>query len=164
MKRKNSVFYAVLLGFVALIVILDQITKELTIRHIPIGGDGGTVLWLFDLTHYKNNGAAWSMLEGHTWLFILILVVFLALLVVCVVKKWVSKRFELVCLAAIAGGGIGNAIDRIFRGGEVTDMIKFSFWRSFPTFNVADSFITVGCFALLVYLLFFDREKKGEKT
>lgn len=162
MKRKNSVFYAVLVGFVALIVVLDQITKELTIRHIPIGGDGGTVLWLFDLTHYKNTGAAWSMLEGHIWLFVVILLIFLALLVVCVVKKWVNQRFELVCLAAIAGGGIGNAIDRILYG-EVTDMIKFSFWRSFPTFNVADSFITVGCFALLVYILFFDREKKAEK-
>ncbi len=160
--KKNSVFYGFLIIFAAVSVALDQITKYLTIKHIPLGGDGGSILGLFDLTHHKNTGAAWSMLEGQTWLFILILVAFLALLVVCIWRKWVSKRFEWLCLAAIAAGGIGNAIDRIFRGGEVTDMIKFSFWRSFPTFNIADCFITVGCAALIVYVLFFDREKKSQ--
>lgn len=160
MKVKDSVFYGILVGFATLVVALDQLTKWLTIQHIPLGGDGGSILGLFDLTHHKNTGAAWSMLEGHTWLFVLVLLVFLALLVICIRKRWVSKRFEWLCLAAIAGGGIGNAIDRVFRGGEVTDMIEFSFWRSFPTFNVADCFITLGCIALLVYVLFFDREKK----
>lgn len=159
MKLKNSALYGILAAFAAVIVAIDQLTKWLTVRYIPIGGDGGSVLGLFDLTHYKNNGAAWSMLEGHTWLFLLVLVVFLALLVLCIWRKWVSKRFEWFCLAAIAGGGIGNAIDRIFCGGAVTDMIKFSFWRSFPTFNIADCFITVGCVALAVYVLFFDREE-----
>ncbi len=162
MKLKNSYFYTILVVFAALIVGLDQLTKYLTIRHIPLGGDGGSVLGLFDLTHHKNTGAAWSMLEGQTWLFILVLLVFLALLVVCIWKKWVSKRFEWLCLAAIAGGGIGNAVDRIFRGGEVTDMIQFSFWKSFPTFNVADCFITLGCIALAIYVLFFDKETKAD--
>ena len=157
--KKNSVFYGFLVAFAAIGVALDQFTKYLTIKYVPIGGDGGSFLGLFDFTHHKNTGAAWSMLEGQTWLFILILVIFLVLLVVCIWRKWVSRRFEWVCLAAIAGGGIGNAIDRLFRGGEVTDMIQFSFWKSFPTFNVADCFITVGCTALIVYVLFFDREK-----
>ena len=101
------------------------------------------------------------MLEGQTWLFVLILVVFLALLVVCVWKKWINRRFEILCLAAVAGGGIGNGIDRIFRNGEVTDMIQFSFWKSFPTFNVADCFITVGSIALVAYVLFSKESKEN---
>ena len=162
MKLKNKPFYAILAAFFAFGIALDQLTKWLVIRHIPLRGDGGSILGLFDLTHSKNTGAAWSMMEGQTWLFVLVLVAFLAILAFCVWKKWINKRFEIVCLVAIASGGIGNGIDRIFRNGEVTDMIKFSFWRSFPTFNIADCFITLGCAALIVYVLFFDKEKKAE--
>ncbi|MBE6985422.1 MAG: signal peptidase II [Ruminococcaceae bacterium] len=164
LMKKNSVFYGFLILFAAVIVALDQLTKWLTIKHIPLGGNGGSVLGLFDLTHHKNTGAAWSMLEGQTWLFVLVLVVFLALLVVCIWRRWVSKHFEWLCLAAIAGGGIGNAVDRVFRNGEVTDMIQFSFWKSFPTFNIADCFITVGCIALVIYVLFFDRENQPHSS
>lgn len=163
MKIKNSTFYWILGAFTALSIALDQWTKWLTIRHIPLYGDGGNFLGLFHLSHTKNKGAAWSMMEGQTWLFLLILIVFLAILIVCVWRKWINTRFELICLAAIAGGGIGNGIDRIFRNGEVTDMIRFSFWRSFPTFNVADCFITLGCIALVVYVLFFDRKRSEGK-
>ena len=92
------------------------------------------------------------------WLFLLVMVVFLALLVIAVWKKWLTKKIELLCLAAIAGGGIGNMIDRL-RFGRVTDMIKLDFVE-FPVFNVADCFITTGCVLLLIYILFFDRQKK----
>ena len=98
------------------------------------------------------------MLGGQMWLFLLVMVVFLALLVIAIRKKWLTKKFELLCLAAIAGGGIGNMIDRL-RFGRVTDMIKLDFVE-FPVFNVADCFITTGCVLLLIYILFFDRQKK----
>ena len=153
-------FYVVLAVIAAAVVGLDQLTKWLTISNIPLYGDGPDILGLFHITHMENSGAAWSMMEGQTWLFVLILAIFLAILVVAIWKKWVSKKPEMICLALIAGGGIGNAIDRIFRGGKVTDMIQFSFWRSFPTFNIADTFITVGCIVLVVYILFFDRTGK----
>lgn len=73
-------------------------------------------------------------------------------------KKYLSKKFELVCLAMIAGGAIGNLIDRIATG-AVTDMIRLEF-INFPVFNVADCFVTTGCILLILYVLFFDREKK----
>ena len=157
-------FYVVLAVIAAAVAGLDQLVKWLTISNIPLYGDGPDILGLFHITHMENSGAAWSMMEGHTWLFILILAVFLAILVIAIWKKWVNRKFEMICLAMIAGGGIGNAIDRIFRGGKVTDMIQFSFWRSFPTFNIADTFITVGCFALVIYILFvnFRKKKKPE--
>ena len=61
-------------------------------------------------------------------------------------------------------GGIGNLIDRLANG-RVTDMICLDF-VNFPVFNVADCFITVGCFALIVYVIFLDRteDKKRENT
>lgn len=152
--KRNTVFYSLLALFAAAIVALDQWTKSLTIEHIPLGTHRDSILGIFHLTHTKNTGAAWSMLEGQTWLFVLVFAAFLALLVVMVWKKWLTHRFEWLCLAAIAGGGLGNLIDRLATG-AVTDMICFDFIR-FPVFNVADCFITVGSFALLVYILFFD--------
>ena len=74
-------------------------------------------------------------------------------------------RFELWCLAAILGGGLGNILDRVFRG-YVVDMIATDF-ISFPVFNVADCFITCGAIGLLIHLALFNRsfwreEKKTE--
>lgn len=153
-------FYAFLAVFIAAIVGLDQWTKWLTIVHIPENTIGERILGLFRLAHHRNTGAAWSMLEGQTWFFLGVLLVFLLILGFMLWKKWLSKKPELLCLAAIVGGAIGNAIDRLFRNGEVVDMIKFDFWMDFPTFNVADIFITLGCAGLMIYILFFDKEKK----
>lgn len=158
MKRKG-IFYALLALFAAAIVALDQWTKCLTIQNIPVGTHRAGILGIFHLTHTKNTGAAWSMLEGQTWLFVVVFAVFLVLLGVVVWKQWLTKKFEWVCLTAIVGGGGGNLIDRLTTG-AVTDMICFDF-IDFPVFNVADCFITVGCFALLVYILIFDRDVKS---
>lgn len=156
-------FYGLMAAFAALIVGLDQLTKWLVIKNVPLHSDLGSVLGIFHITHTKNTGAAWGMLEGQTWLFVLVMVLFVALIALIIWRKWVTKKFELVCLASILGGGLGNMIDRVFRNGIVTDMIEFDFVQ-FPVFNVADCFITLGCFALLIYVLFVDRPGKEKST
>lgn len=151
-------FYFIMAAVAAAVVGLDQWTKWLTMQNVPLYAEGKSILGIFSITHIENNGGAWGMLGGQMWLFLLVMVVFLALLVIAVWKKWLTKKIELLCLAAIAGGGIGNMIDRL-RFGRVTDMIKLDFVE-FPVFNVADCFITTGCVLLLIYILFFDRQKK----
>lgn len=151
-------FYFIMAAVAAAVVGLDQWTKWLTVQNVPLYAEGKSILGIFSITHIENNGGAWGMLGGQMWLFLLVMVVFLALLVIAIRKKWLTKKFELLCLAAIAGGGIGNMIDRL-RFGRVTDMIKLDFVE-FPVFNVADCFITTGCVLLLIYILFFDRQKK----
>ena len=154
-------FYVLLAVIAAAIVGLDQWTKALTLAADRAGSlPSDSILGIFHITHTENDGAIWGILSGQTWLFLLIMVLFLAVLGVMIWRKWLTKKFEWLCLAFIAGGGIGNMIDRLISG-SVTDMIKFDFVE-FPVFNVADCFITVGCIALLVYILFFDREKKHE--
>lgn len=153
-------FYAILAAIAAAIVGLDQWTKALTVANVPMHTHLDSVLGIFHITHTENDGAIWGILSGQTWLFILIMVLFLAMIAVIIRRKWLTKKFEWVCLAFIAGGGIGNMIDRLVSG-KVTDMIEFDFVK-FPVFNVADCFITVGCAALMVYIIFFDREKKHE--
>ncbi len=141
------------------IVALDQWTKWLTVAADRAGSlPSDSVLGIFHITHAQNTGGAWGILAGQTWLFALVLLVFVALIALLIWKKWVTKNFEWVCLAAILGGGIGNMIDRLAHG-YVTDMICFDF-IDFPVFNVADCFITCGCIALMIFIIFFDREAK----
>lgn len=163
MKRKTT-FYLVLAAFAAAVVALDQWTKWLVRRALPLYASKDSILGIFHITHVENTGGAWSMFSGQLWLFIGVMALFVALIVVLIWKQWLKKPFEWWCLAAILGGGIGNLIDRLANG-RVTDMICLDF-VNFPVFNVADCFITVGCFALIVYVIFLDRteDKKRENT
>lgn len=163
MKRK-TIFYLVLAAFAAAIVALDQWTKWLVRRDLPLYASKDSILGIFHITHVENTGGAWSMFSGQLWLFIGVMALFVALIVVLIWKQWLKKPFEWWCLAAILGGGIGNLIDRLTNR-RVTDMICLDF-VNFPVFNVADCFITVGCFALIVYVIFLDRteDKKRENT
>jgi signal peptidase II len=68
----------------------------------------------------------------------------------------------LIGLAFVLGGAVGNLIDRIFLGG-VRDFIRFDFF-DFPVFNIADSFLTVGCVMLAVFILFLYRPKGENKN
>lgn len=151
--------YAMMVAVIAAAVGLDQWVKWLTIQHIPENTVlEEPILGLFRLAHHRNTGAAWSMLEGQTWFFLLVLGIFVVVLILMIRKRWFTKKAELLALAVILGGALGNAVDRIFRSGEVVDMIKFHFWMDFPTFNVADICITLGCAFLMVYVIFFDKE------
>ena len=143
--------------FVAFAVAADQITKYLVVAHIPLYGHIDVLPGVVGLTYYQNDGAAWSMLAGQQWLFAVIFVVFTLAVVWEYSKKYFPfSTFERWCIAAIYAGGLGNMIDRV-RFGYVVDMIQTEF-IDFPVFNVADSFITCGCIALIVHLVFFNRE------
>lgn len=139
------------------IVGLDQWTKYLVVANISEGGYAEAIPGLFHLTYMKNTGAAFSVFEGAQWLFAIIF----AALTVAVFYEYFKKplpftKFERWMIAAIYGGGLGNMIDRV-RFSYVVDMIAVDF-VDFAVFNVADSFITCGCIALMVSLVFFNKK------
>ena len=156
-------FYVLLAVIAAAIVGLDQWTKALTLAADRAGSlPSESILGIFHITHTENDGAIWGILSGQTWLFLLIMVLFLAVLGVMIWRKWLTKKFEWICLAAIAGGGIGNMIDRIFRG-YVVDMFDLLF-MSYPIFNLADCFVVVGAILGAVYYLWlYEKYDKKEK-
>ena len=142
--------------FIIAIVLADQWTKWIVVENIPLYGRvefwPGVLSW----TYTKNTGAAWSMLEGQRWLFILIFAVLTVLLLLEYFKfKMPFTAFERWLIAAIYAGGLGNIIDRV-RLGYVVDMIHTDF-MDFPVFNVADCFITCGCIGLMISLIFFNK-------
>ena len=143
--------------FAAGIVAADQITKYLTVVNIPLHMDKAFIPNFLSLTYEQNRGAAFSSFQGMQWLFALIFIVFTALVLWEYFKKSMPfSKFERWCIAAIYGGGLANMIDRV-RLGFVVDMIQTDF-MDFPVFNVADCFITCGCFAMMVSLFFFNKE------
>ena len=151
-------FYAALTLFAAAIVAVDQLTKYLAAANMA----GRTVTlipgWL-QLHYITNDGMALSLLRGARWLFVVMTVVYLAIVILVVAKKWLKKKPELWCVAAITGGAIGNLIDRI-SSGLVVDMICIP-W--FSTFNVADLFITFGALILVIYIFAKDKELLADK-
>ena len=143
--------------FAAGIVAADQITKFLTVANIGLHVDKPFIPGFLRLTYEQNRGAAFSSFEGMQWLFALIFGVFTVLILWEYFKKPMPfSKFERWCIAAIYAGGLGNMIDRV-RYGYVVDMIQTKF-MDFPVFNVADCFITCGCFAMMFSLFFFNKE------
>ena len=155
MSKKN-IRFALYCLFAAVIVAADQWTKYLVVKNIPLYAYVKAIPKLFHFTYVQNTGAAFSALEGMQWLFVLIF----AVLTVAIVWEYFKNsmkfsKFEWWCIVSIYAGGLGNMIDRV-RLGYVVDMIQTKF-MDFPVFNVADCFITCGCIAMMVSLVFFNK-------
>ena len=152
-----------LLAICGATVLLDQLTKQFVISAWPLGARHSLIPGFLDLVHFRNSGAAWGILQGHSRLLGLLSVVVLGLLVVYCDYFTEGRRIRAVSLALICGGIAGNLVDRFLRG-EVVDFILF-YYRSFqwPAFNVADSGITCGVTVFIVSSLFFPGPASGSE-
>ena len=146
------------------IVAADQVTKYITVANLELHQRVDWIPGVLGFTYVRNTGAAFSSFQGQQWLFALLFAVLTVLIIWEGVKKTMGfTAFERWCIAAVWAGGLGNMIDRV-RLGYVVDMIETRF-MNFPVFNVADIFITCGCIALMVSLVFFNKGfwKDGKK-
>lgn len=142
------------------LVAADQLVKFLVRANIDLNTSVPFIPHVMDLTYYQNTGAAFSMLEEHTWILTIISAVVTVVIIVVMVKKVFPSRVEMVCLSFVLAGAVGNLIDRAFFG-FVTDMFQTTFIR-FAIFNVADACLVCGIIAFCVYLFFF-ADKKAAK-
>ena len=149
--------YILMAVFAALILVLDQVSKFITVANIPLYQSVDFIPGVLSLTYVQNDGAAFSILEGQQWLFAIVFALFAVFIVWEFSKKRLPlKNFERWCIVAVFAGGLGNMIDRL-RLGYVVDMIQTEF-MDFPVFNVADCFITCGCILLIAHLIFFNKD------
>ncbi len=131
----------------------DQYTKYIVSRTFILGEEGKTLIpGIIDLIFVKNDGGAWGMLGGSTWLLLSLTIVIMLVCVTLLLKYGAKDKFMFWSIVLILSGGLGNMIDRIFRGGYVVDFLHFTFWSDFPVFNVADCAIVTGGVMLVVYL------------
>ncbi len=135
---------------------IDQLTKLWVVQQIPLHTTVPVWNGVFHLTYTQNTGAAFSSFEGQHWLFALVMLVFIGFIIWEFPKKKMPfTTCERWLMISILAGGIGNMIDRL-RLGYVVDMIEVEF-MNFAVFNVADIFITCGCFLLIAHLIFFNK-------
>ncbi len=144
------------------VVGLDQWTKALALAHLQQIKTLPLVEDILHLTYVENRGAAFGMLAEHRWVFMGFSILAILAIVVWLWKEK-PKSFWIRCAAAfVVGGGIGNMIDRIARG-FVVDFIDVR-CIDFYVFNVADSFVCIGCAMFFLWVLRSEiREKKQKK-
>lgn len=134
-------------------VVVDRLAKDWAAACLHLG-QKGIDLGLVDLTLVHNEGAAFGMGQGGGLLFGIIALVVCTLAVAWLAAKKRHGVLEVVSLALIVAGGIGNLIDRVATG-YVVDFIQLSF-IDFPVFNVADVCVTCGVVLFVVALFTSD--------
>jgi signal peptidase II len=143
-------FLAVLLIF--FIVAVDQITKQIVLGAVGIGGSPIPVIeGFFYITCHRNSGAAWGILQNSRVFFLVLTTVMLVVMIVFLVRA--KSTFFLFALAFVIGGALGNYIDRLLVGSVVDFLDFYIFGYNFPTFNAADSSIVLGAALLIICTL-----------
>ena len=158
-RSNSSPRLALWLGLALVVIILDQLTKTLITGQFQLG-DSQRITSFFNLVRAHNTGAAFSFLAGaggwQRWFFIG-LGFAAAGFIIWMLRSHGGQRLFSLALSLILGGALGNVIDRMIHG-YVVDFLEFH-WRflepvfhggRFPSFNVADSAISVGAACLIL--------------
>lgn len=134
----------------AALVVVDQLIKLWVTTHLAINQTITVIPGILGLTKLHNTGAAWSMLEGQQWFFIVITLV--AIVVIAwLMKYYRGQRWAEVSFCLILAGTLGNFLDRL-RLGYVVDMFEL-LPVNFPVFNFADTLLTIGVVLLAIRIL-----------
>ncbi len=130
---------------------LDQWTKYLTVKHIPLGETKEALSPIFSFTYVKNTGAAWSILQGRTFFFFVTTLIAVGFVLYFLIRYGKKNYFFGFSLALVLAGALGNFIDRM-RLKFVVDMIQLDF-IDFPIFNVADMCLVIGVALIFIFIL-----------
>ena len=148
--------------FAAFIVAADQITKIIIAENFSLGQQKVLIKEILSFVYVRNEGAAFGILSGARVFFIILTAVFFIGGWIYFRKNPMSSVIEKMAVSFIAGGAVGNFIDRCAFG-YVRDFISADF-IDFPVFNVADCFVCIGA-ALFVLSVFIDAgQKNGENA
>lgn len=138
---------------VVVIVAMDQLVEVIIINHINLFQKIQVITGVFDITHIRNDGAAYNMFSQAPIILIAIpALVMAAGLAYIAYTRNRSNPTLLIAISMVIGGGLGNLTDRIMKG-YVVDYFDV---HIIPVFNVADMFICAGCGLLFLYLIFID--------
>lgn len=142
------------------LILLDQFTKILAVRHLMEQDPFILIPGVFQLRYLENRGAAFGMMQGRQLLFVVMAFVAFLFIAYAYFKLPWEKRFHLLRVVGvlIAAGAFGNLIDRVFRG-YVVDFFYFEL-IDFPIFNVADIYVSVATVVLAILILFYYKEEE----
>ena len=139
----------------------DQLIKFWALSSLEPIGSITVIENIFSLTYVENRGAAWGMMAGAQWYLIIMPIIIIVAAIAYLIIKKLSDPLLLWSVMLIVSGGLGNLIDRIFRG-FVVDYLHATF-IDFPVFNLADCCITIGAGLLILYVILSEIKERKEK-
>lgn len=146
--------------FTILLLFIDQVAKNMVSFFMDIGSSITIIPKFFNLTYVQNDGAAFSILRGNRWFFIVIGIIALNLIYIFFIKNKDLKTKEIFLYSLLISGIVGNMIDRIIYG-KVIDFFDFTiFGHPFAIFNVADIYIVVSIILLIIISIWRDYQCK----
>ena len=154
MKNYRKLYFPLV---AVMLILLDQLSKQWIVNHIPLNAIRKCVPGIFSLTYLRNYGAAFSILQNQQWFFTVITLAVVGAACYYFIKNINGNFWFLFGLLLIISGGIGNFIDRL-RLGYVIDMVHLDF-MNFAIFNVADSYLTVG--VVILFIALWKEEENG---
>ena len=158
MKRYLALLMSVVL------VVLDQVLKMLAYDYLRPIDTCPLIEDVLHLTYLENRGAAFGIMQGQTWLLIWGTGLILLILILAVMIGKIPGTLPNFIVCIIIGGGVGNLIDRVYRG-YVIDYIQVRF-VDFAIFNFADICVVTGVILLVLYIFFHEmlsRKGKGKE-
>ena len=145
---------------VAVIIAADQVTKVMVRNNIELGERIPVIGDWMNFTYIRNEGAAFSIFSGNTFVTVVLTSALLVFCLAFIIHEVRAREISIaVCMTCVLGGGLSNMYDRIHFG-YVTDMISCG---NFAIFNVADMFVTCGCF-VAVFLLILEMKDEDRKA
>ena len=142
---KDWIFYVLTIA----VIICDQLTKYVVRETIPLY-ETYIEVGIFSIVHGQNTGSAFGLFAGFTNYLIIASLIGLALILYFFVKQASANLFVRIAVGLIVGGAVGNLIDRV-KDGFVVDFISVGWW---PAFNIADSAISIGMTAMVLFMIF----------
>lgn len=151
---RNLLFYIIALS----VLVLDQVSKFI-IRDTLYLGQAIPEEGIFRITYNTNTGAVFGLFQGQNTTLLFFAIIALAVILLYFRYLPANNRLLQVAIGFILGGSLGNLAERIYQG-SVTDFLDVRLWGDFhwPTFNVADSAISVGVIILMAFFIFNIKE------
>lgn len=150
--------FLIYLGIGIFLLLVDQVTKIMAIGH-----QGTLIPGLLDISLVENRGGTFGVGQNSTFTFIVTTIIVIGIILRFMMVRKEELDFKTgFALSMIIAGGIGNLIDRLLRG-YVVDFIDFSKWIPFPVFNLADCFVVIGIFLLLIFFGIYTYQKRKGK-
>lgn len=161
-KKKIAGSYLLAILSFVILVIIDQLSKYHITTSMKLHDSIPVIKDVFEIHYIHNPGAAWGMLENQQLLFAICAIVASILGAIYYAKCLQANTMKAlrICIVVILAGAIGNLIDRV-RFQYVIDFIYFKL-IDFPVFNIADCYVTVGFFVMIIFVLFVYKDEQLE--
>ena len=153
------------LAVAAFFVLLDQLTKFYIIANFHLHESQTVIDGFLDFTYVQNTGAVGGILSNHRWIFMTVTAIVVLACFFIILSGKMKSKLMLCALTLVLAGGVGNMLDRIFRG-YVVDFIDLTigFLDNFFIFNIADCLVVIGVICAMLYFIVDISESSVKKN